>query len=56
MIIRKKVIRLKWVLGCSDYCQEVKTNKDQLTNIKNNKRIKAKVNITYTIDHYPKNR
>ena len=36
--------------------RDMKTNKDQLTNIKNNKRIKAKVNITYTIDHYPKNR
>ena len=35
--------------------RDMKTNKDQLTNIKN-KRIKAKVNITYTIDHYPKNR
>ena len=52
--MRKKVKRLGWVLGCTNYCQETRKqikNKDQPTN--NYK--KKKGNITFSMDDYLRN-
>ena len=64
---RKKVNRLVWIIGGSNYCQETykqkrKTKINQQTIIKNNRKIKKKGkvktmgNITPNMKHYLRNR
>ena len=36
MIVRKKVNRLKWILGCSNYRQETKTKAKNINQATNN--------------------
>ena len=64
--IRKKVNRLVWILGSSNYCwetwkqkQKAKINQQTIIKnnikIKNNWKVKAMGNITPAIDRYPRN-